>query len=187
MNNLINESCSEAETEAPLTEEEMCWYRYYSLTACAKDSLALHTLGDTAYFLVAKPLDEPYYKHKDRITFYNVKGLSKVMSKISCKLSGIKQYAASTELYANKTHHNVIFRSNDKGVLAWHDQIWFHKWKIYCKPVKISLDSSIDYIYKEAKERIFQHYTDYVISKPVVIKPEVNKRNVNSDFLIDIV
>lgn len=190
MNNQLIGTEALAEVEALLNvnddtfDQKTLSDQYHILLEKGNEALELITLGDTPYFLTAKPLDDAYYK-RNHFDFHR-KGLDKVLSKL--RSAGITQYAGSTELYAMKVHHNVIFRCNSKKVLKWHNEVWFHKWKIYCKPVERSVELSLSYIYKEALQRHFAAYWDYSMKFPKpVIEPKAKKRDINSDFIIDIV
>lgn len=166
---MINEVVALAETEAELNshhivlDQQQLSKQYNELTELANHTLEPLALGERCFMLVAKPLDEAYYNKRNRFDF-NQKGLSKVINKL--RSLGVNQYVGSTEVMASKVHHNVIFRCRDHAIQLEHDKVWFHKWKIYLKPVD-NFQNAIEYIYKEALSRFFTMKWDYQMYKPI--------------------
>lgn len=129
------------------------------------------------YFLVFKPLD----KHYDRDTF-NAKGFES-LTQWCRKQSGSHTYLITKEKNAAKIHFNVIiFTTEHDYVERYHGKVFANKYKIYCEAVEC-LDRCIQYILKEAKERLFERYLDWdVITRKtmrskecITVKKMVNK------------
>lgn len=159
------EDCSEAKVEAP----SLYGYQYSLMIdnglACLTNDDAIFNITNRLYMLTMKPLDKPYENSrlgKSKFDFHK-EGLSKGLCKL--RQFGVTCYASSTEIYAKKIHHNFIFRCSDLLILQEHDKVWYNKWKIYCKPVMGTLLQSLEYIFKEAKMRVFLLYKDYNFSK----------------------
>lgn len=115
------------------------------------------------YYLVSKPYDITYARDP---AWYDHKGLDhnrRLFSKYG------DTYVVTKEiLNCSKIHHNILIASTHDLRSMYHGKA-MNKFKYSCsKPFSTRQDiqTVLDYIFKEAKQRYFELYRDYKISLP---------------------
>jgi len=129
--------------------------------------------GLTPYYLVFAPLNKQY-----NASFSKDKGLMTIGLWLR-KFFGIQQYFGTTEVFAQKVHHNFIiwydgdFRSVYDAYGAQHMEVKVvkNKWTMHIEPVGRLL-GLIEYITKEKYYRVFAQSKDITVFNGI---PEVNR------------
>lgn len=161
MNNLINQdevptTEALAEVGAELTIEFLSkqYARIYNYVMAVFDKCTVDAMLKP-YFMVFKPLNARY-----DATIVDHKGLTSILT-WARKQEGSFKWLITKEKLSEKIHFNmVLFSSAHDFEQRYHEKVFANKYKIYCKPV-VDLESTVQYILKEARERKFEHYIDW--------------------------
>lgn len=108
------------------------------------------------YFVVYKPYNRAYEKQPD---WFQARGIDRVRKSLQSPA-----YILTRELLAEKTHINALFVSEFPPK---HESDLCNKYKLHVSELKDIGDRQrvLSYITKEAKDRPYVKYQDYIISK----------------------
>lgn len=105
------------------------------------------------YFLTFKPFNSTYDSHHE---FYQKKCLDHCRKKMGL----VEAYIITRETGATKTHVNILCVTTRDLAEELHNKKT-NRYYIYCQTA-INRHDCLAYMLKEAKERRFNHYEDYV-------------------------
>lgn len=112
--------------------------------------------GQQCYFMVFKPFNKTYLKDPD---WYRIKGLDAIRKSINPNA-----YFITREIKATKVHINMLcYDTRDLSKLDGRNRL--NKYRVHVTQLKDKGDRErvLNYITKEAREREYIKYSDYLI------------------------